>query len=512
MPARTARTLAALAVLALPLGALTAPPAYAAPVALSSCTNPDNGDPVVSAATVSTAALDTRSVAQTVDLTVTATDTGGPGAASGVASVTAQLWTTDLSVAPEDPVAMTRALDGRWHATLVVPRAVRPGTYQPHLVVTDAAGNGVAYGGGTDRPLADTDVAVRSVRDTVAPRVVRLHLGRTKVDTRTEAKRVLATVRVVDAVAGVKRVLLVAGSGRRSASLFLHRVRGTDHDGVWRGRITVPRYLGDVTWHVQELTVVDKVVNVRRYTYRLLGRLSSLLEADRVIVVRSTGDSTAPSAAGTTVTPGTVDVRGGDQQVVVRVRASDVASPVTAVAARLLDPEHSDGVVDVDLHRVSGAPRDGWWEGTATVPHCGVAGTWTTQVTVTDSADRSRQYFRGLPVLQVVAGDNATAAVVRTFDANGRLVLDFAEDVTGITPVSAPVRSLGDVGDVVGTWTCTDVTGASVSCATGALRRATFAPHPTIAAVGQLVVVLNPEHSLGVTDLAGNPVGRRYTI
>jgi hypothetical protein len=24
--------------------------------------------------------------------------------------------------------------------------------------------------------------------------------------------------------------------------------------------------------------------------------------------------------------------------------------------------------------------------------------------------------------------------------------------------------------------------------------------------------VLNPEHSLGVTDLAGNPAGRRYTL
>jgi hypothetical protein len=30
--------------------------------------------------------------------------------------------------------------------------------------------------------------------------------------------------------------------------------------------------------------------------------------------------------------------------------------------------------------------------------------------------------------------------------------------------------------------------------------------------MGQLFVVLNPDGSLDVTDLAGNPVGRRYTL
>jgi hypothetical protein len=48
------------------------------------------------------------------------------------------------------------------------------------------------------------------------------------------------------------------------------------------------------------------------------------------------------------------------------------------------------------------------------------------------------------------------------------------------------------------------------SCATGTVRRATFTPTGTTS--GQLFVLLNPEHSLGVTDLAGNPVGRRYWL
>jgi hypothetical protein len=59
-------------------------------------------------------------------------------------------------------------------------------------------------------------------------------------------------------------------------------------------------------------------------------------------------------------------------------------------------------------------------------------------------------------------------------------------------------------------WTCADVFGSPTSCASGTVRRAAFTPAaPT---TGQLFVLLNPEHTLGVTDLAGNPVGRRYTL
>ncbi|MEO7979903.1 MAG: hypothetical protein ABI807_03240, partial [Sporichthyaceae bacterium] len=144
-----------------------------------------------------------------------------------------------------------------------------------------------------------------------------------------------------------------------------------------------------------------------------------------------------------------------------------------------------------------------------TVPRCGsAAGLWQSQLKVAEGAARTGHYLSGQPTLQVTAPDNLVPRVVRTTTADNRVVLDVDADVIGITPASAPVHALADGSQVVGTWTCTDAAGVAVSCATGALRKAVFTPHPTFAAVGQLVVVLNPEHSLGITDLAGNPVGR----
>ncbi len=515
MPIRPRQLLTAAVLAALPLGVV---PAHAAPpaaptVPLSDCVSADNGDPSVTTATVSPSAVSTRSGPRSVDLTVSAADSGGPGAASGVAAVSAQLSSPGRQTVPEDAVAMTLGSDGAWHARLVVPRGVTPGVYQPYVVVSDDAGNGVAYGAGTDRALPGTDVTVTSKQDSTRPRLTRLHLRHGRVDTRRAPARVRVVARATDGNAGVSRILVTAGHGRRSAQAMLHLARGTARDGTWRGRLVVPRFLGrNVTWKVTGVAVVDTVVNVRTYTPRRLARLDRSHHVDRIFRVRSTGDSAAPSATGLTVSPGSVDVRAADVPATLRVRAADGSSPVTAVRVRLLDPGSADDWIDTELRRVSGAPRDGWWEATVTMPRCSIAGTWTSQVRVTDSAERTRQVLSGLPTLEVVAGDHVVPRVVRTFDGAGRVVLDFSEDVTGISAASAPVRALSDGSDVAGAWTCADSAGAPVACATGALRRATFTPHPTVAPLGQLVVELNPEHSLGVTDLAGNPAGRRYTL
>ena len=162
------------------------------------------------------------------------------------------------------------------------------------------------------------------------------------------------------------------------------------------------------------------------------------------------------------------------------------------------------------LHRTSGSRRDGVWSAAVTISTCAIGGSWRTELEVTDRSLRSRQYRAGLPTLEVVANDNLAPTVVRTSTASGTPVLDFDEDVTGITPTSAPVIAADGGAPVAGAWTCTDVTGATTSCATGTVRRAAFTP--AAPATSQLFVLLNPEHSLGVTDLAGNPVGRRYTV
>ena len=64
-----------------------------------------------------------------------------------------------------------------------------------------------------------------------------------------------------------------------------------------------------------------------------------------------------------------------------------------------------------------------------------------------------------------------------------------------------------------GTWACTTADGVPVDCVNGPVREARFtpaAPFPVYHEEGtvygpQWHVSLNPEHFLGVTDLAGNP-------
>ncbi|MEO7979904.1 MAG: hypothetical protein ABI807_03245 [Sporichthyaceae bacterium] len=339
MPARTARLLAALAALAVPLGALTGAPAFAAPVALSSCVDPDNGDPVVTSVAMSRTSADTTKGPATVDLVVSASDTGGPGAASGVATITAQLWGPPGSYAPETPVELATDGSGTWRAGLTVPRGSSPGAYRPHLVVTDVAGNGVLYGDGTGHAVpADPELGVTSVLDRTAPRLARLTLDATHVSTRRRVARVTVTARVKDGRAGVQRVLAHAGAGRRGAATFLQRVSGTVHDGTWRGALVVPRYLARVTWHVGNVSVVDGVVNVRRYSSKNLVALDRTRRVDRVLHVRSRTDRYRPSAASPSMSVSGVDVTAGDQLVVFRVRARDDAAGVTGVRLRLLDP------------------------------------------------------------------------------------------------------------------------------------------------------------------------------
>lgn len=515
MPVQPRRLLAAAVLAALPLGVL---PAQAAPVApaavpLSACENPDNGDPTVTSVAISQGSVDTTSRFARVELTVTATDSGGPGAPSGVAGVTAALVGPDGTAVPEDALPMAETSPGTWRAGVVVPRGVRPGDYRPSLLVTDAAGNTVGYGPGVRPVPGDPTLAVASVADRAAPRLVSLRLGATRVGTRRRVARVPVTARVVDARAGVTRVLVGSGSGRRGTFVLLKATSGSSLDGRWRGTMVVPRFLGSTTWRVTRVAVVDRVVNVRTYGPRKLALLDRTRRVDRAVQVRSRSDRQRPTAQPATFSASTIDVTGDDQQVVVRVRAADDRAGVAGVRLRLLDPGHSDGLVDTELRRVSGSRKDGVWEGAVTLSRCeSVAGTWTAQLEVTDRADRVRQYLTGQPTLQVVAPDNLAPHVVRTSDASSRPVLDVDEDVTGITSESAVARAQHDDTTVAGTWTCTDAAGAPASCADGKVRRATFSPHPSFASVGPLSVVLNPEHSLGVTDLAGNVVGRRYLV
>jgi hypothetical protein len=58
---------------------------------------------------------------------------------------------------------------------------------------------------------------------------------------------------------------------------------------------------------------------------------------------------------------------------------------------------------------------------------------------------------------------------------------------------------------VPGSWTCRDVRDAVTSCATGRVRTAAFTPTTPFTPLSDYQVELNPEHTLGLVDMAGNP-------
>jgi hypothetical protein len=514
VPARPTRTLAALAAVVLPLGLLAGAgtPAYAAPVPLSPCVDPDNTRPVVTAVTLSKATVDTTAGTDAVDVTVAESDAGGPGAASGVASVRMTLVGPPGGFATEGLVRMTDAGGGSWTVHLVLPRGLAPGEYRPQLTVVDRAGNYRSYGSGADAVPGDPALHVASVADRAAPALASLRLSTTSLSTRRTAKNLVVRVHATDARAGVKRIAVAAAAdSRRVATARLRLVSGTANDGRWRGTLRIPRYMGDATWRLVSVGLADRLVNVRNLSAGDLRRLAGRRHVDRSFRVRSRSDAARPTARPATFSVPAVDVTAADQQVVVRVRASDDAAGVAALRLRLLDPGSSDGGFDTAMTRVSGTVRDGVWQSVVTITQCGtVGGTWTAQLKLTDAAGRSRQYLSGQPTLAVTARDNLVPQVVRTY-VSGAPVLSFSEDVTGITATSATVYD--DAGnDVAGAWSCTDVTGAVAACSVGSVRTATFTPVPSFAATGPLYVELNPDGSLGVTDLAGNPVGRRYIL
>ena len=88
------------------------------------------------------------------------------------------------------------------------------------------------------------------------------------------------------------------------------------------------------------------------------------------------------------------------------------------------------------------------------------------------------------------------------------------ENVNGLTHRSVTVRPVDPEGTappqpvLAGRLTCTTRSGRVTSCTTGHVREATFEPSVRLRPNQYYLVELNPEHSLGVTDLAGNPFDR----
>jgi hypothetical protein len=513
------------ATLATVIQSVQLPAAHAAP--LGDCWSSDNGDPVLTSVTLSQAKVDVTDAAHTVRVTADADDTGGPGPAVGLRQVDVHVVDRANKFDNYHHVRMQRTKTGEWAGKLRVPRWSTPGIWRIATVdLTDQVGQQDSYGGENSRNLTAVPgihrVQVTSrVTDATPPVLSAFAIRPHAVDVRRR-HFVHVTARARDDETGVSQVWVALFAPAESASAVtrLHKVAGTAH--TWSGRLRIRRWVPAGTWKVYAVAMVNHTGRVRVVFYPALGRLGF----DRDLRVLGTSrDTTAPELTSLRLAPAAVDVRTAGHTVTMTVHASDTGSGIRSMGADFRAPGVSTGA---RLTLVSGNRHSGVWRGTARFAPCpSLTGPWQLSVNIVDRTDNIANYLPtslrhlGLPArVRVTARPDALRPRVHGVGSrvslNGPLRLSFSEVVNGISADSATVAAFKlntDAGgpQIAGQWRCRTGRGAPTNCATGRVRSASFRPDAPLQPTGYFVA-LNPEHSLQITDMAGNPFDRAGVI
>jgi hypothetical protein len=486
---------------------LPAPSAHAAP--LNDCVAADNGDPVLTSFERTPAEVDVTAARQRVRFRLEVDDLGGPGPVSGAETVWVGFGDTpNFDEVDFIPTArLVQDATGAWVGSIVVPRWSRPDSVRLGVMLVDKAWN-FRFVDASDLAAEGfpSRVTVVSTPDRTPPRLTSLRINPAAIDTRASPVTVTVTATARDSQSGV-RLITVRGLG----SIRLTKVPGTRR--TFSGTRHVGRWAGSGTRRVYDVRVEDRIGNGRSYGYRSLGEAGF----DRDLRIVSRDDTEPPAVARFSLEPTSVDVRTAGQTVTVRVRAVDRQAGLRSVGVLFWagDTGWTRG-----LHLVSGTARDGVWEGEFRMRRCvGWPRSVRVSVFLTDDSGRRRSYSaarladEGWPSrVAVTAADHiAPMAGVsfRPVPLAGPITVRFSEDVNGITASSVLVRRL--IGDfdhgppLPGAWVCRDAADALTDCETGRVRVARFRPTDPLAASREYTVTLNPEFSLAVTDLAGNP-------
>ena len=517
------RPLAAVAALAVGTAgvvALSAGPAAAAPV--NNCWSHDNGDPVLAGLSATPDPVDVTGGDAPLTLAVEASDTGGPGQPSGVHSVTVVLGSASRPRVSTGQVRLQPATGDQWEATTTLPEATAAGTWKVHEVsLVDDAGNRtfLGYDDLVHEGFQST-IEVESDTDLTKPRLTALELTPDAVDTTAGPARVVVEARALDPQTGVRAVNVFARPAHHpNMGSVVARLRpDTAGADTWRGRLRVPAYVRDDRWRITTVAVVNGIGNVALPGFGDLDGAGF----ERGFDVTSGDDSGLPALGAFDRSPATLDVRSARGEVELSVDATDSRSGVDEVTALLVPPGSNTRARTLVswLDRTGGTAQDGTWSGTVAVPRCSaVAGTYRISLLLADARTNSRRIgphrlqALGLPSTVVVdATDHLPAEATidgETGHEEGRIVVGFDEAVEGVSSASAVLRPFmhPEAPPVEGTWSCANAAAEPTPCATGRVRTAAFTPDAPLEA-DAYDLVLNPEHTLAVTDKAGNPFVR----
>ncbi len=475
--------------------------AYVAPA-------PPHGDPpTVDAVSVSPGSVDVSDGPATLTVTLRA-HAGSPSELRSAWAILAQLDALTGSRLPVARVDLVRQDDDTWAGTVEVPRGARGDWVLDSAGVTDDAGQRGTQSFAVDDPDPGHRVTVTSPPDDVPPALASLRIGPDRVDTTRHGRVVTLTARVSDAYSGVAQVsVLRANSDNQFPTVLLPT--GTPDE--YTGRLRIPRWVGDKPWRFA-LLARDAAGNAARRGPGSLGAPS-----ESTVQVRSgPPDTNAPRVRDVRATPNPLDVREGERNLHLRVRATDDRSGVGKVVVRLPMPGGPIGSRLARLVRTSGTARDGIWTGTIHVPECADgSGPHLLDLSVRDRAPFTyRGNLRRGPdsSIRLRAHDNRQPAVTSIPDvvlSTEQIELGFSEPVSGISTDHVQLRT----GDAVlaGSWTCAGSGGNPVDCLAGPAATATFTADAEMPR-GQYRIDFAPDRRFEVRDAAGNPMTQTYQI
>jgi hypothetical protein len=490
----------------------------AATVPLSDCFSSDHGGQMLTGLWLSDSVVDVRRRQRIVHVTGTATDTGGPGPAAGIKrfSVAVGEMGEDYDVSLTG-TRLRQDVDGMWRGTLTIPRGIHRTEWPLSVFLSDIEDDS-QWQYSTQSVIFSSDwlrehgfshrLTLRTRPDREPPRLRSLKITPRLVDA-TSDQHVRIRARLTDNRSGVVSVTVRFGR-LESVSIFPQLVRGTPRDGIWAASFPAALFYVKQSWPVT-LTAEDRAgwlqfENTHEAVYSAADLRRAGLPSE--VTMRGGPDRRPPVLSEARIDTTSVDVRTADATVTVQVRLRDTGSGVESARVRVNKQEAA-------MTLVEGTSKDGVWQGQVVIDRCFARnGEFVPSIWVRDFAERGEGLQGREPKIAVTARDNTRPQVRRCANnPPGVVSICFTEDVTGITNETAATHHAASaqsrLGDppppaIEGSWSCTDSSGAPADCETGRVRIARFTP--TSVPARHVVIILNPEHTLGPTDMAGNPV------
>ena len=285
----------------------------------------------------------------------------------------------------------------------------------------------VVAAGVVSAPQPGVAVAAGVCDDTTAPTLEGFTISERNVDVRKRSATIYVTAALSDD-SGVSRAFFYARTPLKNArSHRLSLTKGTARDGVWTGRVRIPRYTSDGTWGL-EVSAVDKVGNelyAGRPDLRAAGYGSRF-------DVKSKPDVEEPRVRDFSFTPRSVDTRDGPERIEVTVRATDGGGSGVESVEVFFDR----GPIDEDAVRLGSSlravPGSNKFVGQIRVSRRAdrvVEATWNLELMVRDGSDNSK-FLDASDLRQ--HGWNNRLRVVNKSDAHLPKLRDFS-----FTPTSA---------------------------------------------------------------------------